>query len=157
MKEDFNSDFAYISSINKKHIQKDTPPNMVKAIAYGASINGEKKVEVDVKLLIIVLILFILAATFQTFAWYLNIDGEYTFGLGLFLSLCLVFFEYLCITKANQWGYSMFSLFQLGMIAELINWLVFILYIKFVKNEEIVWKTWLSLSIMIIAIIVAYI
>lgn len=157
MMEDFNRDFAYISSINKKHIQKDTPPNMVKAISYGASINGEKKVEVDVKLLIIVLILFILAATFQTFAWYLNIDGDYTFGFGLFLSLCLVFFEYLCLTKANQWGYSMFSLFQLGMIAELINWLVFILYIKFVKNEEIVWKTWLSLSIMIIAIIIAYI
>lgn len=87
----------------------------------------------------------------------INIDGKYTFGFGIFLSLVLVFFEYLCIVKANQWGYTMFSIFQLGMLAEIINWIVFILYIKFVKDEEIVWKTWVSLSIMIIAILIAYI
>lgn len=157
MKEDFNSNFAYISSVDKKHIQKDTPPNMVKAISYGAEIDGEKKVKLDFKLLPTILILFILGSIFQTFAWYLNIDGAYSFGFGLFLSLSLVFFEYVCITKANEWGYTMFSIFQLGMIAEIINWIVFILYIKFVKDEEIVWKTWVSLSIMIVAILIAYI
>lgn len=70
MKEDFNSNFAYISSVDKKHIQKDTPVNILKAVSYGAEIDGEKKVKINFKLLSIILILFIFASIFQTFAWY---------------------------------------------------------------------------------------
>lgn len=62
--------------------------------------------------------------------------------------MIFVIFEYLCLIKANQWGFEIFTIFQLGLLAEFINWIVFLLYIKFYQKEKIVLKMWLSLIIM---------
>jgi uncharacterized protein (DUF486 family) len=152
MNEDFNISLAAGSRESKtKSLSSRKRSGILKSMLIREPIKKR-----NFKLLLIVIFLFLFASAFQTVAWYFNIDGKYKFGFGLMVSLTLVFFEYLCLTKANQWGYRMFTIFQLGLLAELVNWVVFLTYLKFYRKEKIENKMWLSLGIMSIAIYIAY-
>ena len=104
-----------------------------------------------------VVILFFVASIFQTLAWYYNIDNKFSFWIGFVMSMVFVFFEYLFMIPANNMGYQVFNLVQLAMMAEIINWIVFIIYVKVIrKNDEIGKNCWLGLMVMFFGILISY-
>jgi uncharacterized protein (DUF486 family) len=107
--------------------------------------------------MLIVIILFTLSSIFQTIAWYFNIDGKYAFFFGFSISMIFVVFEYLFMLPANTLGYTVFSIFQLSILIELINWTVFIVYIKYIRKEEVTLKGWIALLIIAVGVVVGYI
>ena len=70
--------------------------------------------------------------------------------------MVLVVFEYLFLIPANSLGYTLFTIFQLSLLVELINWSVFILYLKYVKNEIITPKGWFALLFIAIGVVIGY-
>lgn len=117
---------------------------------------SEKKEKPYLSILFTVLVLFIISSIFGTIAWYFNIDGKYAFLYGFAVTMVLVVFEYLFLIPANNIGYTLFSIFQLSLLVELINWTVFILYIKYVRNEEVTQKSWLALVFIAIGVVIGY-
>jgi uncharacterized protein (DUF486 family) len=107
--------------------------------------------------ILIIIILFTISSIFQTVAWYFNIDGKYAFFFGFSISMIFVFFEYLFMLPANSLGYTVFSIFQLSILIELINWTVFMFYIKYIRKEEVTLKGWIALLIIAIGVVVGYI
>lgn len=152
----FNPVFAKFAVVDKqKPIARQIPLKLgVKAEA--PPVEEVKLEKPAVSLLLTIIGLFIVSSFFQTLAWYYNIDGRLAFWTGFILSMGFVVMEYLCMIPANQMGYKFFSLIQLGIIVEFINWFVFILYVKYVRHEEITSRSWIGLGIMAIAIVVIY-
>lgn len=110
-----------------------------------------------VKVFILILFLFSVSSLFQTLAWYHNIDkGMTTFWITFGTSMSFVVLEYLFMLPANQIGAQTFTLFQLGLLAELANWVVFLLYVAYVKKESFDWKCWVSITLITIAVIIGY-
>lgn len=156
MIENFNPSLAHSRNVIDKTSKIQQIHSLPRGFSFTMITEKPKKIK-NLRLLSIVILLFFFASIFQTVAWYFNVDGKYKFGFGLVISLTLVFFEYMCLTRANSWGYQMFSLFQIGLLAEIINWIVFLAYIKLYQKEEIEPKMWFSLLIMSIAIYIAYV
>lgn len=110
-----------------------------------------------VRVFILILFLFSVSSLFQTLAWYHNIDrGMTTFWLTFGTSMSFVVLEYLFMLPANQIGAQTFTLFQLGLLAELANWVVFLLYVSYVKKESFDWKCWISIILITIAVYIGY-
>jgi len=117
----------------------------------------EKKEKKYIWIIIVIIILFTLSSIFQTIAWYFNIDGKYAFFFGFSISMIFVVFEYLFMLPANSLGYTVFSIFQLSILIELINWTVFMVYIKYIRKEEVTLKGWIALLIMAVGVVIGYI
>ena len=116
----------------------------------------EKKEKKYIWIIIVIIILFTLSSIFQTIAWYFNIDGKYAFFFGFSISMIFVVFEYLFMLPANSLGYTVFSIFQLSILIELINWTVFMVYIKYIRKEEVTLKGWIALLIMAVGVVIGY-
>lgn len=114
------------------------------------------KEEFMYNLFILIIVLFVVSSIFQTLAWYYNLDEKYSFGIGFAIAIVFVLFEYLFLIPANQLGYTMLNIVQLAMLAEVVNWLVFIIYVKYFRQEDVSTTCWVGISIMFIGVIVAY-
>ena len=130
------------------------PSGALSSIAFSMPEKKEKKY---MSVMLIVIILFTISSIFQTIAWYFNIDGKYAFFFGFSISMIFVFFEYLFMLPANSLGYTVFSIFQLSILIELINWTVFMVYIKYIRKEEVTLKGWIALVIIAVGVVVGYI
>jgi uncharacterized protein (DUF486 family) len=106
--------------------------------------------------ILIVVVLFAGASFFQTIAWYHDVEGKMPFYLGFLISMGFVVLEYGCMIPANQVGAKMFSLVQLALIVEVVNWTVFLLYVKFVKKEDVSSNSWVGISVMALGVLIAY-
>lgn len=129
------------------------PSGALSSIGFGIPEKKEKKY---IWIIIVIIILFTLSSIFQTIAWYFNIDGKYAFFFGFSISMIFVVFEYLFMLPANSLGYTVFSIFQLSILIELINWTVFMVYIKYIRKEEVTLKGWIALLIMAVGVVIGY-
>jgi uncharacterized protein (DUF486 family) len=110
-----------------------------------------------VVLIVVVCVLFFLGAIFQTLAWYHDVDGNSdSFLIAFSISMAFVFFEYIFVLPANSIGAKTLNLVQLGILSEIMGWIVFILYVKFIRKDKIDPKCWIGLGIMMIGVFVAY-
>ena len=50
----------------------------------------------------------------------------------------------------------MLNIVQLAMLAEVVNWLVFVIYVKYFREEDVSTICWVGICIMFIGVIVAY-
>ena len=124
---------------------------------YSISFNLPEKTEKKYfSVIFTIIVLFTLSSIFQTIAWYFNIDGKYAFFFGFSISMIFVVFEYLCMLPANSLGYTVFSIFQLSILIELINWTVFMVYIKYIRKEEVTLKGWIALLIIAVGVVIGY-
>ncbi len=106
--------------------------------------------------LLVVIVLFAAASFFQTIAWYHDVEGKLPFVMGFMISMGFVVLEYGCMIPGNQLGSKMFSLVQLALIIEVVNWTVFLLYVKFVKKEEVTTNSWAGITVMALGVLLAY-
>lgn len=144
--------FGLKRGISEKPEPVGKPSGALSSISFSLP---EKK-EKNFSIIFTIIVLFTLSSIFQTIAWYFNIDGKYAFFFGFLISMIFVFFEYLFMLPANSLGYTIFSIFQLSILIELINWTVFIVYIKYIRKEEITLKGWIALLIIAIGVVVGY-
>jgi uncharacterized protein (DUF486 family) len=124
-------------------------------VRFGLGDKPEKDAVVMDQLLIVV-VLFAGASFFQTVAWYHDIEGKLPFYLGFLISMGFVVLEYGCMIPGNQVGAKMFDLVQLALIVEAVNWTVFLLYVKFVKKEEVTSNSWVGIAVMALGVLIAY-
>ena len=151
--EEFNPALAMASVKSKKPIEHSLRKNSFGKLSTPKFIPQKK----SSRLIFNVVFLFFISSIFQTLAWYYNVDNKFSFWIGFALSMFFVFFEYLFMLPANNMGYEVFNLVQLAMMAEIINWIVFIIYVKMLrKDDEIGKNCWLGLMMMMFGILIAY-
>lgn len=113
------------------------------------------------KLLIVVgiCILFLIASVFQNFAWYHDqtTKDHKPFLVVLGISLLFVFGEYIFMLPANRLGSEVFTIFELGMISEVIAMICFLLFIRYYDKTPLTWKHFLAVSLVICGSLVVYI
>ncbi len=108
-----------------------------------------------IRMILIVLGLFIVSSIFQTIAWYHNADGTSVFWKAWLMSMMFVAIEYLFLLPGNTIGAKVLSIFQLGVIAEACSWIVFIIYLRFWRNEHLSWKHVLCLVLIFSGVMMA--
>jgi uncharacterized protein (DUF486 family) len=154
IKEDFHPGLASAIIRDKQTIGHPIPQSGLARMAF---VKEPGKDDFKYNLFFLVVVFLLLSSVFQTLAWYYNLDAQYSFWLGFVISMAFVFFEYIFLLPANQVGFRMFNIVQVAMLAEILNWFVFILYVKyFRKDSSISSNSWLGLSIMFIGVLIAY-
>lgn len=147
-KENFVSPFALSAISSKKEL---VPQNALFSFNQGQTKETPTK-----RMIFILLFMFVTASIFQTLAWYYNVEGNLPFWFGIGITILFISMEYLFLIPANQISYRFFNLIQIGIMIEIIGWVVFTIYVKFIRKEEINNNTWIGLGVMALGVFIAY-
>jgi len=98
--------------------------------------------------------LLIISNSFQALAWYQHLHHpNQVFIKSFFISLIYVMFEYVSNVHATSIGSTIFSIFQIKVLKEITEVIVFLVYAYVSFNKIPTWKTLLALILMSISMV----
>lgn len=94
---------------------------------------------------------------FMNFAWYGHLKHkDIVLWKAILVSWAIAFFEYTLTVPANRIGSSVFSLFQLKIMQEIITIIVFIAIAVFYFQEKLKWNYLVGMVFIILAVVFVF-
>jgi uncharacterized protein (DUF486 family) len=98
-------------------------------------------------------VLLILSNVFMTFAWYGHLKHQdVALWKIIIISWGIAFFEYCLMVPANRIGSTYFSAFQLKIIQEIINLVIFCAFAVWYLGEPLKWNYIVGFACIVLAL-----